>query len=184
MGEAIAVVAFPEFCDLESRGDHRHELVGGRVYAMAGGSERHDLTAGLLYEAIAPGARGRACRPFISNRLLRTSAGNGYYPDVMVVCGSAVHRLYEENPALIIEVLSPSTADTDRREKALAYTASASLVAYVLVDPDRRRFEVAEASVGGLAWRAYGPGETVATPYTVIDVDAFYDLLDSIATTT
>ena len=98
--------------------------------------------------------------------------------------GSAVHRLYEENPALIIEVLSPSTADTDRREKALAYTASASLVAYVLVDPDRRRFEVAEASVGGLAWRAYGPGETVATPYTVIDVDAFYDLLDSIATTT
>ncbi len=120
----------------------------------------------------------------MSNRLLRTSAGNGYYADVMVVCGAAAHRLYEENPALVIEVLSPSTADTDRREKALAHTSSASLAAYILVDPDRRRFEVAEASAGPLTWRAYGPGETVSTPYAVIDVDEFYNSLDSIATTT
>jgi Uma2 family endonuclease len=185
MSEAIAVLSFAEFCDLQAQGDRRHELVGGRVYAMAGGSERHDLAAGLLYEAIAPGARANGCRPFISNRLVRTDAGNGYYPDVMVVCGSAASRLYEQDPTLIIEVLSPSTADTDRREKALAYTASEVLRAYILVDPDRRRFEVAErTSVGGLSWRAYGPGETVGTPYGVIDVDAFYDSLDAVATTT
>jgi Uma2 family endonuclease len=183
VSEAIAVLAFPEFCELESRGDHRHELVGGRVYAMAGGSERHDLAAGLLYEAVAAGARARGSRPFMASRLVRTSAGNGYYPDVVVVCGGAVHRLYEEDPTLVIEVLSPSTADTDRREKALAYTSSASLRSYILVDPDRRRFEVAESSDGVLAWRAYGPGETVPTPYAVIDVDAFYDTLDDVATT-
>jgi len=186
MSEAIAVLSFAEFCDLEARGDRRHELVGGRVYAMAGGSERHDLAAGLLYEAIAPSARAKGCRPFMSNRLVRTSAGNGYYPDVMVVCGNAANRLYEQDPTLIIEVLSPSTADTDRREKALAYTGGESLSAYVLVDPDRRRFEVAErTSAGELSWRAYGPGETVGTPYAVIDVDAFfYDALDAVATTT
>ena len=183
MSEEIAVLAFPEFCELESRGDRRHELVGGRVYAMAGGSERHDLAAGLLYEAIAGDARARGCRPFISNRLVRTSAGNGYYPDVVVVGGGAAHRLYEEDPTLVIEVLSPSTADTNRREKALAYTSSASLGSYILVDPDRRRFEVAESSGGVLSWRAYGPGETVPTPYAVIDVDVFYDSLDAVATT-
>ena len=183
VSEAIAVLAFPDFCELESRGDRRHELVGGRVYAMAGGSERHDLAAGLLYETIARAARAAGSRPFISNRLLRTVAGNGYYPDVMVVCGDAAHRLYEEDPTLVIEVLSASTADTDRREKALAYSSSRSLRSYVLVDPDRRRLEVAESVGGGLVWHAYGPGETVATPYAVIDVDAFYDSLDAIATT-
>jgi Uma2 family endonuclease len=183
VSEAIAVLAFPDFCQLESLRDNRHELVGGRVYAMAGGSERHDLAAGLLYEAVAPGARANGCRPFTSNRLVRTSAGNGYYPDVLVVCGDAVHRLYDQDPTLVIEVLSPSTADTDRREKALAYTSSRSLRSYVLVDPDRRRFEVAESSDGVLSWRAFGPGETVSTPYAIIDIDAFYDALDAVATT-
>jgi Uma2 family endonuclease len=81
-------------------------------------------------------------------------------------------------------VLSPSTADTDRREKALVYTSSSSLRLYVLVDLDRRRFEVAEVAGGALTWQAYGPGETVATPYAVIDVDEFYDAVDATATTT
>ena len=183
VSEAIAVLAFDDFCELEARGDVRHELVGGRVYAMAGGSERHDLAAGLFYEAIAAGARAAGCRPLTSNRLVRSSAGNGYYPDIVVVCGGAAHRLYEQDPTLVIEVLSPSTADTDRREKAQAYTSSASLRSYILVDPDHRRFEVAEVAGGALTWRAYGPGETVATPYAVIDVDAFYDSLDATATT-
>ena len=84
----------------------------------------------------------------------------------------------------MIEVPPPSTADTDRREKALAYTSSAALGSYILMDPDRRRFEVAVSSGGALAWRAYGPGETVATPHAVVDIDAFYDALDATATTT
>lgn len=183
MSEAIAVVSFPEFCELETRGDQRHELVGGRVYAMAGGSERHDLAAGLFYEAVAPGARAAGCRPFTSNRLVRTPPGNGYYPDVLVVCGPAAHRLYEDGPALVAEVLSPSTSDTDRREKAVAYAASPSLLLYLLIDPDRRRFEVARPGPDGLQWRACGPGEVVETPYGVIDLDAFYDTLDRAATT-
>ena len=52
---------------------------------MAGGPERHDLAVGLLYEFLAPGARLAGCRPFTSNRLVRTRAGNAYYPDVMVI---------------------------------------------------------------------------------------------------
>ena len=59
MTEAIAVLSFEEFCDAEGRSDRRRELVGGRVYAMAGGSERHDLIAGLIYEAVTSGARAR-----------------------------------------------------------------------------------------------------------------------------
>jgi Putative restriction endonuclease len=50
----------------------RHELVGGRVYAMSGGTGRHDLAAQLLYEMLVDEARTRRCRTFVGNRLLRT----------------------------------------------------------------------------------------------------------------
>ena len=184
MTEAIAVTSFEDFLDGEQRSERRHELVGGRVYAMAGGSERHDLAAGLLYELVAAGARASGCRPFTSNRLVRTSSGNTYYPDVMVVCGQAPHRLYETDPALIIEVLSPSTADVDRREKAVAYAEATSLRLLVLVDPDTRRLELARPANGAVnAWEVAGPGEVLATDFGDIDVDALYDSIDRTATT-
>lgn len=184
MSEAIAVLGIDEFCELEARGDRRHELVGGRVYDMAGGSERHDLAAGLLYEALAPAARAAGCRPFTANRLVQTAGGAAYYPDVVVVCGPAVHRLYEQDPCLVIEVLSRSTEGVDRREKAPAFAASPRLRGFVLVDPDRRRIEVAvPASGGSLCWQAYGPGDIVPTGFADIDVDEFYDRLDATATT-
>lgn len=182
MREAIAVLSFEEFCELEGRNDRRHELVGGRVYAMSGGTERHDLAVGLFYEAVAAGARNAGCRPFTANRLVRMRSSAGYHP-VMVVCGTAAHRLYEEDPTLVAEVLSPSTTDTDGREKALAFAACPSLRQYILIDPDRRRIEVAVPGPAGMAWQSYGPGDVVTTPYVALDVDSFYDALEASATT-
>lgn len=184
MAEAIAVTSFGDFLDGEERSERRHDLVGGRVYAMAGGSERHDLAAGLLYESLAAGARARGCRPFSSNRLVRTRSGNAYYPDVMVACGPAPHRRYETDPALLVEVMSPSTADVNRREKAVAYAELTSLHLLVLVDPDARRIELARPSNGVIdAWEVYGPGDVLATEFGDIDVDALYDVIDRTATT-
>jgi Uma2 family endonuclease len=184
VAEAIAYTPFESFLDHEERSDRRNELVGGRVYAPAGGSERHDIVAGLLYEALAPGARSRGCRPFTSNRLVRTPCGNAYYPDVMVACGVAPHRLYETAPALVVEVLSPSTQDLDRREKAVAYAESGSLQLLLLVDAAAKRIEVARPADGRIRnWQVYGPGDVVATPYGDIDVEALFDLVDRSATT-
>jgi Uma2 family endonuclease len=183
--EAIAFISFESYLEGEQRAERRHELVGGRVYALAGGSERHDLAAGLIYEWLAPGARSKGCRPFTSNRLVRTPSGNAYYPDVMVVCRPAPHRLYETDPALIVEVLSPSTADLDRREKAVAYAESASLELLLLVDPGARRVEVARPSGGRIQdWSVDGPGSVVSTVFGDIDVDALCDAVDRTATTT
>jgi Uma2 family endonuclease len=151
---------------------------------MAGASERHDLAAGLLYEAVAPGARAAGCRPFTANRLVKTRAGSMYYPDVMVACGKAPDRMYETSPTFIVEVLSPSTATIDRREKALAYTAIESLRMLLLVDPEYRRIEAAWLDdSGGLVWDVFGPGDVVVTGYGDLDVERFYDELDATATT-
>lgn len=184
MSEAIAICSFGDFLAAEQSAQRRHELVGGRMYAMAGGSERHDLIAGLIYETVAPRARSQGCRPFISNRLVQTATGNAYYPDVMVACGPAPHRLHETAPALVVEVLSRSTATIDRREKAVAYAAEASLRLLLLVDPDNRRIEAARPTDGRISeWEAFGPGDVVLTPFGDIDVDALYDLVDDTATT-
>ena len=180
--EELPLVTFEDFLALEQRSDRRHELVGGRVYVMAGGSERHDLLTGLVYEALAPGARASGCRPFSSNRLVRLGHA-AYYPDVLVVCGPAGHRLHEVDLAVAVEVRSPSTADTDRREKAAAYALAPGLRHYLLIDPEQRRIEIATPEAGELRWQAHGPASLIVTDFGTIDVDRLYDDLDRVATT-
>ena len=49
---------------------------------------------------------------------------------------------YLTRPCLIVEVLSPSTASIDRREKRVHYETLPSLREYVIVDQDRLRVHV------------------------------------------
>ena len=144
--------------------------------------QRHDLAAGLLFLALAPTARARGCRPFTANRLVCLGDA-AYYPDVFVVCGPAADQFYERDVTLVIDVLSPSTSDTDKREKAVAYAGAESFQRYLLVDPKRRRIEIAEPSADGLRWQAYGPGSVIPTPFGSIDLDDLYDALDASAST-
>ena len=185
MSEATAnYVTFEDFLAGERESQRRHELVGGQVYATSGGTERHDLIAGLIYQALLSGARAKGCRTFMGNRLIHTSDDSAYYPDVMVVCGKAPHVQYETDPALIVEVQSPSTRNIDRREKVVAYAQAPSLRLVLLVDPNDRRIEVAYPEDGKVHhWTVFGPGELIASEYGVLHVDDLYDELDAIATT-
>ena len=85
MTEAIAVLSFEEFCDAEDRSEQRRELVSGPVYAMAGGSERHDFVARLIYEVVTSRARASGCP--VRGEPADATMPAAYYPDVMVVCG-------------------------------------------------------------------------------------------------
>ena len=177
MSEAIATFTEAQYLALEESSEVRHEFVGGRVYQMAGGTERHELAVAALVRRLYPGARSTGCRTF-ANRQLRVPSGDHFYPDVMVACGKAANQLYEEQPTLLIEVLSPSTASEDRKGKLRAYTACPSLKRYLLVDPVFRRFELYAHG----EWHSFGPGEVVDTGYGPIAIDDFYDELDSEAT--
>ena len=59
------------------------------------------------------------------------------YPDVSVICGAPQLREGANdiltNPKVLIEVLSPSTADYDRGKKFELYREIASLEEYILV---------------------------------------------------
>ena len=77
---------------------------------------------------------------------LRASTRNFVVPDIAIVCG-AIERAPENqntilNPKVIVEVLSPSTADYDYGGKFALYRGIASLQEYVLVSQYQALIEV------------------------------------------
>jgi Uma2 family endonuclease len=67
-----------------------------------------------------------------------------YYPDIMVTCDrrddGPGDSIRVQHPTLIVEVLSPSTRNIDRREKLQNYRQIETLQEYVLIE--QRRLEV------------------------------------------
>ena len=180
--EVFPDVSFEAFLAAERDSDRRHEWVAGRVYAMAGGTERHDLMAGLIYRKLAALADARGCRSFSQNRLVRLG-DVAYYPDVLVVCPSDIKpdRMHELDLSIVVEVASPSTEALDRREKTMAYTNAPSFERYVIVDPDKRRIEVATRGPSGVHWELFSHGRVIFE--LDLDVDELYDRLDATALT-
>jgi Uma2 family endonuclease len=128
-----------DYLALEERATVRHEYVAGIAYAMAGAGERHNRIALNLAVALRAAARGTACGVYISDMKLRLDAGPAfYYPDVMLSCEAAQpDTLFKTAPQLLAEVLSPSTAAIDTREKLQAYLGLASLRYYLMIDSER-----------------------------------------------
>src|SRR5262249_9108779 len=84
--------------------------------------------------------RGRPCRPFNSDTKIRIRLPTQvrfYYPDVSVVCRPNPQTdSFQDEPAVIIEVLSRRTRRIDEGEKRDAYLMIPSLSVYVLVEQD------------------------------------------------
>ena len=129
-----------QYLEFDAASPIRHEYVAGDVFAMSGPSKRHNAIAINFIVSFSQHLRGGPCRPYMAEVKTRIRVNHDefyYYPDVMVVCGSAsADSHYVEDPKLVIEVLSPSTERTDRREKALNYRQLPSLEEYVLVAQD------------------------------------------------
>jgi Uma2 family endonuclease len=180
--EPLGIMTLGEFLTWEELQPDRHELVGSRIYAMSGGTERHSLMKDYLFELVAPVARAAGCQAFGEGRRLLVPSGDLYYPDLMVRCRPAGHNLHETDATFIVEVLSASTRGTDRREKLRGYQNLASIRAYAMVEPDIRRIEVARWARGDILWDTYGAGDVVDIPYGTWALDGIYDVVDSMAT--
>jgi Uma2 family endonuclease len=137
------VVLTPEeYLEGELYSEVRHEYVNGRVYAMVGASETHNLISGNLYAALHSHLRGSACRVFMADMKVRI-ADTFFYPDVMVSCDRAdTESYYKTAPILIVEVLSETTGRRDTGEKRLAYQTIASLQEFALVAQDHMEVKI------------------------------------------
>ncbi len=108
-----------EYLDMEAESSVKHEYLAGEVYAMPGASERHNRIALNVAYRFRTAARGGPCGVYISDMKLRIQTQSSfYYPDVMLTCQADDDPpLYKTAPCIVVEVLSPSTAAIDRREK-------------------------------------------------------------------
>jgi Uma2 family endonuclease len=156
-----------EYLALEETAPIRHEFVAGEAYAMSGGSQRHNRislnAASLLLSRLA----GKPCQVFMSDVKLHIARDSAYYyPDVMVACSEQAAAANESqvvsDPVLVIEVLSPTTEATDRREKLAAYRRLPSLQEYALVSQDSQQIEIYRRQ-GDIGWLyiTYEPGDTL-----------------------
>lgn len=134
-----------EYLDYQREADLRYEYLAGQVYAKAGATERHNQIASALHFALYGQLLERSCQVFQSDMLVKATATASFYPDVVVVCGEAAYlddtRDVLLNPTVVIEVLSPSTADFDRGSKFTNYRQIPSLQDYMLVSQRRVQVE-------------------------------------------
>lgn len=137
-------ISLEEYLQGELESEIRHEFFDGQIYAMAGAGEQHNLIAGNIFSHLRPLTRGTGCRLFIADMKLHIAKLNRfYYPDILLGCAPEDDNIYyKQSPCLIIEVLSPSTEDIDRREKLHAYQGISSLQEYILVAQDKPKVEV------------------------------------------
>src|SRR5262245_24542358 len=113
--------SYADYLAVEQNSEHRHEFIDGIIVAMAGGSDGHKAIAGKL--AMLLGMRLEAgCRYYTPDQRFWISENSrGRYADGSINCGKPEHPTHDHqattNPAIVIEVLSPSSEGDDQGEK-------------------------------------------------------------------
>src|ERR1700760_2571658 len=133
------------YLEQESRSTIRHEYLDGETFPLADGSQRHKLiVSNLLRRAQAAVTPESPCRVFGSHvRVFVRGRNCFYYPDLSVSTNPNDRDVpFVSWPCLVVEVLSPSTALADRREKRVQYASIPSMNQYVVIDQDRMRVNV------------------------------------------
>ena len=145
-----------EYLDFELNSKFRHEYVRGEIFAMTGASLGHNRISINLITLINGLLDGTECTAFISDVKVHVKQADCiYYPDVILTCEKFSPSDYTiESPVIIFEVLSPSTKQTDQREKLVAYKMIDTLQQYIMVHQDRMKVEVHQR-VGADLWDHY-----------------------------
>lgn len=135
-----------EYLALERKAEHRSEYFAGEIFAMFGASEQHNLIALNVAASLHAQFRNRPCKVYASDMRVKVSPTGLYtYPDVVALCGEPQFDDEQKdtllNPAVIIEVLSPSTEAYDRGGKFGHYRKLASLAEYVLISQEEPHVE-------------------------------------------
>lgn len=154
-----------EYLALERESDLRHEYLDGEIVAMGGASRLHNQLVINIAAALHAHLRGTPCRIGANDmKVLIAAANRAYYPDLVVSCDdprNEIDEYTESHPRLIGEILSPSTAASDRSEKRINYQRLDSLQEYVLVAQNEPLVEVYNRQPDGWTYTRYGASETV-----------------------
>ncbi len=143
--DSIRQMTVEEYFAYDDASEYTNEYIDGEVYPMTGGTAYH---AEIMFNiGLALGLRLRAGNfHFYSSAMrIRISPTRYVYPDLSVVRGEA--ELDERamnlfNPTLVVEVLSPTTANKDLGFKRDLYHSIPSLQIYLIIEQFKAQVEV------------------------------------------
>lgn len=127
-----------DYFELEASSEERYEYFDGEVFNMSGGTFEHEQIISNIIHHLR-NKIGRRCRVIGSNIRLKVPSFPPYrYGDVAALCDEPQREKIGGfdvliNPALIVEVLSPSTESYDKSGKFEHCKSIASLTEYLLV---------------------------------------------------
>ena len=153
MSASLKPLTVDEFLAWERSQELRFEFDGIQPVAMTGGSLAHNRITTRLTVALAQRVKS-PCEP-LGPELKVLTPGRVRYPDASIICSEPDEDSDIVSPTVVFEVLSRSTALTDRRVKAMEYAAVPTILAYVMLETDRAQVTVRRRSSG---WEA----ETIA----------------------
>jgi len=157
----VTKITEEEYLAIDRAAEVRSEFLDGEMWAMSGGSMQHSRLAMNISAELYNALRGSNCEVFTSDLRVRVMPRRMYaYPDVTVVCGTP--QLADDrqdilvNPAVIFEVLSPTTEKYDRGAKFRHHLTIDTLKDYILVDQFAMRIEqYTRGTAGAWTFRAY-----------------------------
>jgi Uma2 family endonuclease len=157
----------------------RWEFVDGRPRLMAPASMPRTLIKNNIGFALRQALADRGCTALVDGPQILTEDISAI-PDVVVTCApldltTPVIAL----PAIIVEVMSPSTAGDDHGLKWLSYRKIASLRHYMIVAQHQRLVHL--HSRAGDIWRerfVSAGSITLDDPSVTLDLDAIYAATD------
>ena len=162
--------------------DERYELLDGELIVAPAPNSTHQITVmelgTLLHIFVKVRGLGQV---FFAPYDVVLSETNVVQPDLLFISNERSYIITAANargaPDLVVEILSPSTAERDRTFKRALY-ARYGVREYWLVDPDTRTVTVLRLDDGTFAEVAhYGAGQTLTSPTLpgfAVNLDAIF----------
>lgn len=130
-----------EFLEFDDGTGTRHELTAGEPVAMNPPNVRHTVIVRNLFRMLDR-SLSPPCSVLVGGGVATDDEAQDYrLPDLFVSC-APLRETYFDQPRLLIEVLSRSTAGVDRTDKLDFYKEFASAEAVLFVRQEPRRAEL------------------------------------------
>jgi Uma2 family endonuclease len=175
-----------EFLQFQEQSPIPYEFINGVIRQISAPTVPHCRVVQNIFRAIDPHLRKGPCEPFCTGVQVYFKLGTdemSYRPDLFVSCDrNAWDKFGIPNPKFVVEVLSPSTAQIDRKEKAVNYRRVPSMEEYVIASQKRAELNIYRraarwlpeivSGVGAIAeFRSLG----VSVPLTVIYEEVLHE---------
>lgn len=160
-----------EFLVWDDGTDTRYELIDGVPVAMAPTYGAHQIIAGNFARHLGNALDKRPpCHVRSEAGILKPSSFRNYFQaDLAVTCSPHEPKQYATpNPVLIVEILSPSTENDDRKVKLPVYRSIPSVQEIVLIHSEQVYAEVHRRLDGGGRWQV----DLLTEPEDVLSLDS------------